>query len=69
MKRDVLTLEINNDESGDREIANYYYIVRIGRRVIREGRVQGHRRDDGWRSLLLQIAQQESELEKVTHER
>lgn len=70
MRREMIILEINNDETGDAAVGNYSYLVRIGRRVVREGRIEGHRRDEGWRSLLALIAKHEAELqERNAHER
>jgi hypothetical protein len=52
----MLILLIHNDGTGANNNANYDVEVRVNERLIWQGRVEGHNRDDGWPMLLRQLA-------------
>lgn len=52
---DMLLVLVHNDGTGSEEKANYDFEVRINNEVIERGRVQGHNRKDGWRTLIKEI--------------
>ena len=52
----MLTILIHNDNTGTPEIGHYDYEVRLNDHIIVTGRVENHRRDDGWHALLVRVA-------------
>ena len=52
----VLIITIHNDGTGTEEVGNYDYKVIINDKVIKEGKIEGHYREDGWRDLVMQVA-------------
>jgi hypothetical protein len=52
----MLTIRLRNDGTGSNDHANYDAVVRVNERVIWQGRVEGHDRDQGWPALLRQLA-------------
>ena len=58
----ALIVVIHNDATGDDEHSNYDVSVRVTitptrLKTIWSGRVEGHRRGDGWPALLRQLAE------------
>jgi len=51
----VLTITILNDQTGTVEIGNYTNRVVVNRDVIAEGRIDGHKRELGWVSLVADV--------------
>jgi hypothetical protein len=51
----MLSIHIHNDGTGVNGNANYDYKVFINDEVIASGRVEGHRRSDGWANLLYRV--------------
>ena len=61
----MLIVTIQNDGSGDIDTGNYDCKVYVNKCLIASGRVEDHKRADGWRDLLIDVANRaESELEK-----
>lgn len=61
MKKNMVTVELTNDETGNDEVAHYNYLVRLGGRVVKEGRIQNFERDRGWRGLIQALAEETSD--------
>lgn len=59
----MLIIKIQNDGTGTVEVGNYRYQVLINQTVIESGEVKGHKRKEGWRSLLLDLVDQSSKSE------
>lgn len=52
----MLTIEIENDLTGNLDVANYRYEVKINDRPIQSGIVRDHVRLDGYAALILRVA-------------
>jgi translation initiation factor IF-1 len=52
----MLLIEIVNDGTGTEEVGNYRYEVKVNKKVIAKGKVDGHWRKNAWWLLVLQIA-------------
>lgn len=48
----MMIIEILNDGTGTDESANYTYKVKINRRVVAQGEIKRHNRNNGWENLL-----------------
>lgn len=59
----MLIIKIVNECTGSVEVGNYRYQVMINDTVIESGEVKGHKRNEGWRGLLLQLVDQSSKSE------
>lgn len=59
----MLIIKIVNDSTGDVKVGNYRYQVMINQTVIESGIIKGHKRNEGWRGLLLQLVDQSSKSE------
>lgn len=53
----MLIILAHNDSTGAKGFANYDCEARINQRVIWRGRVENHKREDGWAALLIRIAE------------
>jgi hypothetical protein len=53
----MLTLQVVNVSDGE-PISDYRYTVYINRDVISTGSIRDHKREDGWASLVKQIAEE-----------
>lgn len=51
-----LFVEIVNDGTGEHDTGHYDVVVRINKRRLWSGRIEGHRRSDGWQILLAKVA-------------
>lgn len=58
----MLIVLVHNDGTGNKEIANYDFEVRINHDVIAHGRILDHDRKDGWQALLREIADRHQDL-------
>jgi hypothetical protein len=61
-------LLVQNDGTGDEEIGNYHFEVRINKTVLAKGQLAGFHRELGWRRLLEKVLREISKLEKVDSE-
>lgn len=59
----MLIIKIQNDGTGNVKVGNYRYQVLINQTAIESGEVKGHKRKEGWRSLLLDLVDQSSKSE------
>ena len=55
-EKDMLTLTFHNDGTGTVEVGNYDVVVIVNRQVVAKERVEGHKRAEGWRGLVLDLA-------------
>jgi hypothetical protein len=56
----MLIILIHNDGTGTNESANYTYEVRVNNdRVLAEGVIKGHNREDGWEKLVQMLLEDE----------
>lgn len=60
----MLIVEIQNDGTGPQASANYNVRVRANLEVLKEFRVEGHNRADGWQKLLEMVAQRAQEAQE-----
>lgn len=51
----MLCIYFVNDGTGDVKTGNYDFKVFVNRKLIDEGRVEGHDRDLGWTALVGQV--------------
>lgn len=51
----MLIIRIHNDGTGDTATGNYDYSVSVNTRIIAEGRIEGHCRADGWKTLVQKL--------------
>ena len=58
----MLTLYIRNT-TGCKPTSDYEYIVMVNATVISEGKIEKHKRKDGWAVLVKKIAEQHLEEE------
>jgi hypothetical protein len=56
----MLTLYIRNVRTKN-DIADYDYLVMVNARKIAEGKIEGHKRADGWKPLVKRIAETEGD--------
>ena len=59
----MLIVLVHNDGTGTNDSANYQYEVRVNQTTIFLGHLEGHNRDDGWSTLLREIADQHDLIE------
>lgn len=59
----MLIIKIVNDGTGTADVENYRYQVMVNDTVIESGDVKSHKRNEGWRGLLLQLVDQSSKSE------
>ncbi len=63
----MLQIKIHNDSTGDVETGYYNYDVFINQTVIASGRIEGHKRREGWTSLVQKLVDQENKLLKKSN--
>lgn len=51
----MILLKIWNDGSGTEEVGNYEWCAYVNEELIEDGVYEGHRRSEGWRSLVKKI--------------
>ena len=61
----MLALLVHNDGTGDTDIANYDVRVLVNQNTLAQGRVEGHKRANGWRVLLRAALEQAKDLTLV----
>lgn len=54
----MLIIKIHNDGSGNNDSANYDYTVFVNKKIIAEGRIERHNRNDGWKKLVARLAEE-----------
>lgn len=59
----MLIIKIQNDGTGNVKVGNYRYQVLVNDTVIESGEVKGHKRNEGWRGLLLELVDTSSKNE------
>lgn len=55
----MLTITFHNDGTGDAETGSYNVTVSVNSNIIWKGRVEDHRRADGWRELVRMLVEGE----------
>ena len=63
----MLVVQIQNDGTGDQDVGHYDYVVSITASPtslvpLARGRIEGHKRADGWRTLLRLVADESGDL-------
>ena len=59
-----LIVILQNDGTGDDDTGHYDYEVRINSRVLVRGRIEDHRRADGWAPLVEKVASRNFEVKR-----
>jgi hypothetical protein len=54
----MLSVYVQNVKTVD-DVANYDYFVMVNKRMIAAGKIEGHKRSDGWQPLVKRIAEGE----------
>ena len=54
----MLHIRLYNDGTGDEDTGHYNYQVNINYDTVGKGRIEGHNRQDGWRILVIKLAEQ-----------
>jgi len=55
----ALIVVFHNDSTGTDDVGNYNVSVYVNQRLIDTARVEGHKRKDDWRKLIVKLAEKE----------